>query len=532
MKKLFLLSATIFLSCLANALTLIAPNAPVDVYPTPGTNLVANSAYSVQTSFFFGTGIYDFHVSGWTYSTNTGKIVWRVFSLGAAPPFLALAQGDIAINGTDIEVGQLTLNGDNYILAAYKKNGVGLVFERYIWNGATFVLYSSQILTTTPGKKVNMDTYLGYSQTIVWDEYDANLNTYVIKFMLAQGLSTTQIIKLTGTDGCGIPDVAMSKNTGVIYPNADLEAHIVYAHVPTGSSWYTEIIETVIPFSTVYAANPSSYTGTVEDINSISGAFLPSITIDCPDVCDFAPSANWAYTYCDNGIKVRLVDPAAGVTPITKNIVDGTDYPNFDLTPYGNFYESTIAYDVSQTIHIGGRITGTPGYEGLFGVEISSDGSTLVSPVDYQLISFDATSKSLQFSKDDKYSSFLYAVFSRNGNQPNHMFHQWGDPAFKGSGTVGINSLSQNENLKIMFYPNPFKGDINLSIPAGLLDKDITVTVTAIDGKTLFAGKFNGKQFEANIQRVLSKLPSGTYVLGTSNWQLSYFQNQQIIKID
>lgn len=528
MKKNGLLFLMGFFVLSANA-QFVAPNAVSDIFPAPGNNLIANSCYSVTTTL--GSNVYDFYVSGWANNVNAGKIVWRFSPPSVVPPTGPL-QGEISINGIDIEVGAAQVSGVNYIYTAYKKNGVGFVFERYIWTGSSFTLNTSQLLTAAPAKKINMDSYLGQT-TIVWDEFDATVNAYMIKCMLVQGMSNTQIIRLGGTEKGGVPDVAMSKNSGII-SNGTLEAHVVFAR-NINSSYYNEISEVVIPFLTVFSANPATYFPLFEDVNSIPAGFQPSISIDCPDISDFSPSANWAYTYRDNlGIHVRVTDPAAGVPPTTKNIVNGVDYGNFDLTPYGSFNESTIAYDISgQSIHVGGGITGSS-FAGMFAVEISSDGSTLIYP-DYQLLYpglYDPTAHSLEFSKNNRYSPYLYAVLSRNGNERTHLFHQWGDVAFRGPQSTGIKDIAQSEGLKISISPNPVKNLKHISIPAALTDKKISILLTAINGRSLYSAEIKGKQLESDMQSIVDKLPVGTYILTTSNNELNYYQNQKIVKVD
>ncbi|KAA5533315.1 T9SS type A sorting domain-containing protein [Taibaiella lutea] len=536
MKKITLLSVMTLLSYFVNAQPYLTPlSINPDIYPTPGTNIIANSAYSV-TAFFNNSGPGEFCVSGWTNSglCCSGKIVWRFLSSTISAPAspAVISQGVIPISGGNIEAVYSSINGGDYICTAYYTNGA-FVFERYKWNGTTFVLYTSDTLSTMPHKVINMDTYLGAHIAIVWDEYDPLMPIpgYVIKCMLVNDLTQTQVITLSGTENYAYPDVALSKSNGG--SPGGLEAHIVYHDFNS-----TEIVEASIPFLTVFAANPASYSPVVEDVNNITGTTLYNFaTIDCPQVCTFAPSASWAYTYCDNeGLKVRLSEPVTSVAPITKNIVNGTDFPNFDVTPYGTFSESTIAYDITgQSIHVGGRITGTPGLEGLFAAEISSDGTTLVGPTapyDYQLISLDPDSKNLHFSKDDKYSSYMYAVYSGNNNESTHLFHQWGDVAFRGHGTTGVGNVTENKDLKITFSPNPFKNYLHTTIPAVLLNKDVVTTLTTINGRSLYSGVIRGKQFETDLHAVVADLPAGMYLLTTSNAELNYIQNQKIIKVD
>jgi hypothetical protein len=537
MKRNLLLIAFTLLSYFVNAQPFLTPlSINPDIYPTPTlTDIIANSAYSVTTSFN-NSGPGEFCVSGWTNAglCCSGKIIWRFLpSTISTPTFpTPISQGVIPISGGNIEAVYSSINGGDYICTAYYTNGT-FVFERYKWNGTTFVLYTSDTLSTTPHKRINMDTYLGSQIAIVWDEYDASLPIpgYVIKCILVNDLTQTQVITLTGTENYAYPDVALSKSDGTA--PGGLDAHIVYHDFNS-----TEIVEANIPFLTVFAANPASYSPTVEDVNNITGTTLYNFaTIDCPEVCTFAPSAKWAYTYCDNnGLKVRLSEPITSVAPITKNIVNGADFGNFDVTPYGTFSESTIAYDITgQSIHVGGRITGTPGLEGLFAAEISSDGSTLVGPTapnDYQLISLDPDSKNLQFSKNDKYCSYLYAVYSGNGNEATHLIHQWGDAAFRGQGTVGIGNITENKDLKITFSPTPFSDYLHASIPAVLLSKDVVTTLTTISGRSLYTGKIRGKQFETDLHAVVAHLPAGMYILTTSNAELNYMQNQKIVKAD
>lgn len=529
----------------AQAVIYINPGSTPQTYPTAGA-LMPNSCYSIQADVV-GLNNRDFYVSGWTDltgATNSSRIVWQRKIPNTTTVW---DQGQIIVNGSNIEVGSLYFNGSFYILAAYYKYGVGYVLSRYQWTGGGFnptpftTLLSPTNPFTDPYKNINMDMYSASEYAIVWSEQSSSGS--VIRCVLGHGLTTTQAITLDGTEGGIHPDVAMSKNSGAPGSSYDeMAAHIVYARNtpdPTATySFYTDLIECAVPFVQVYGTNPSNFTPVFEDVNYIgSNEMVAYPVIDCPDISNFDPFANWAYTYTtDHGIEVRLVDQNASVPPTTKNLVNGVDFGNADISmPYGYFanHSPVLAYNKDgDKMHIGWAHNGYPypSQSKLLSVEISSDGSTLLSPIDYELISTNPTAFYPQFSKNSRYSVYLYAVFLENNALQRHIHHVWGNSA---------NFKTQPGNIagctgpggQITAAPNPFAEYVRFTIPGTLTDADINATMTDLTGKTWYTGTCKGTQLETTLQPYFLQLPVGTYMLRTSNAAANYDQQQKLIKI-
>lgn len=517
------------------------PTGYTDTYPTGTNNLFANSCRGMN-NVPFNTGTFDLYVSGWSNFAGSGKIIWRQFFVGSNTPVPAGAN-EIPVNGNNIEVGITVYNGNVFINAAYYKNGTGLVFERFIWTGSNFVLFASTTLSTAitlPYRNINMDMYASSELAVVWSEPAVPGNPApIVKCVLGSGLNLTSVITLTNTEGGQHPDVALSKNTGGA-GIAAMAVHIAYTKdYPNGGSSYREIIEIALPFETAYSSNPNPYDfdPIVEDVNNIGYSETSSYpVIDCPDLCNFSLLADWAYTYAsDNGVEMRLINAAAGVTPTTKNLVNGSDYGNMDIyMPFG-FYANnnpTLAYsNTGETIHVGWMFNGYPNVNlsSLLSVEISGDGSTLVSAPDYLRISLNSSAVYPQFSKNSVYSYYLYATFLENSAALRHMFHVWGNTSsFRGVSSTAENVLTD----RITVAPNPFYNEVHFIVPAVLTDADIAVTMTDVTGKNLYTGSCKGGALEKALQARFSQLAAGTYMLQLHNAALHYEQLQKLIKTE
>lgn len=513
----------------------------------PGAlGLYANSCYSMRTvPFSLGNpGPFDLYVSGWSNYTGTGRVVWRRFNPNSTSPFDG---GQIFIDGYNIEVGITRYVNDVFLNVAYYKNSVGgLVFERYIWTGSGFSLVPGSVTLSTslfPVRNINMDMYGASELAVVWSEGPTPGNS-IIKCVLGTGLDLTSVITLTGTEGGQYPDVALSKNAGGGGGGIDaMGVHIVYAKdLPaSGVPYNREFTEIALPFGQAYSTNPNPYNFSpiIEDINNIGYSEIASFPIiDCPDISIFSPLADWAYTYAsDRGVEMRLKNAAAGVPPTTKNLVNGSDYGNLDISMpngyYANFFP-TIAYNVNgESIHVGWMYSGYPNLNlsSLLAVEISSDGSTLLSDPDYLRISTNPEAVYPQFSKNSTYSSFLYTTFlETNTSNLKHMFHIWGNTSsFRQAPSW---AAEHAESDRIAFAPNPFQQALYVKVPAALADADMAVTLTDITGKNLYAGNCKGGQLEEILQAKLGRLAPGTYLLHLRNAALHYEQQQKLIKTE
>lgn len=502
----------------------------------------ANSCHSIIASAVGGYG--DFYVSGWSNS-STGKIVWRFMDPGSTSlsGLLFPNQGEIAVNGRNIEVGTIydSNTGILYIQAAYYRNGVGFVLERYEWTGSGFSALPYTILSNSPflltDRNINMDMYGSTSWAVVWTEY-TTAGTSILQCMIGEGLNATQVITLDGTEDATNPDVALSKNSNMSPGSDAMEVHFVYANKyadPNATyGYYTELTEAVMPFS-VYSLNPSNYAPLREDINNIGSQEMYAFpVIDCPDICEFTPFADWAYTYTtDGGVHMRYTNQSAGIPPTTKNMVDGS-YGNTDITmPYGYYanWRPTIAYNnTGESIYIGWLFNGYPftATSRALVVEVSRDGNSLLSAGDYMLISSNPTAGDPQFSKNSFYSSFLYTTFLENNINFRHMHHDWTNSISFKSQPVAIKN---NQQLHIKVAQNPFRYAARFLVSEALNDADIAATMIDITGKVVYSGVCSGRQLQAKLQPCFLRLPGGIYILRTENKALQYKQQQKLVKV-
>lgn len=510
-----------------------------DTYPGP-FGMYANSCFSLRT-VLFGSTPYDLYVSGWSNYTGSGRVVWRRYAPNTTNP--QVDGGQISINGHHVEVGVTRYLNDIFLNVAYYKNGTGLVFERYIWTGSTFstMPYSSVTLSTTilPYRNINMDMYGASELAVVWSE-PVTPGNYIIKCVLGTGLDLTSVITLTDTDDGKCPDVALSKNSGATGGLDAMAVHIAYTRdLPApGVPYNREIWEIALPFGQAYDSNPLPYSFSpiVEDVNNIGYSEMPTFPIiDCPDISAFSPLADWAYAYgSDKGVEMRVKNAAAGVLA-TKNLVDGSDYGNLDISmPFGYYANSypTLAYNPNgESIHVGWMFSGYPNLNlsRMLAVEISNDGNSLLSAPDYLAISTNPETIYPQFSKSSTYSSYLYTTFlETNTSNLKHMFHVWGNTgSFRQAPPAGPGTVDQ-----ISFAPNPFRHVLHLTVPAALSDADIAVTLTDVTGKQLYAGRCKGNQLEEALQARLAQVAPGSYLLHMRRAALNYEQVQKIVKTE
>ncbi|WP_118975123.1 T9SS type A sorting domain-containing protein [Taibaiella koreensis] len=395
------------------------------------------------------------------------------------------------------------------------------------------VLKSSTQLShnTADYGRIRMDCHKQYGVAIVWENKGIGLQT-----MMGNGGAWGPIVTLTGTELATGPDVAFS------HSGNDLNVHYAY-YDPKLSA----IVESAAHWTSLMTG-PASATLSLEDINVIGGAPKSRIILDCPD---HHPQENWAYTYSDgSNIFVRLREYNTLPAPVTVSVNSGV-LGNASTLPQHQVFSPALYYGAgtvdgrSGQITVGWYATDLSGFNGYIALEMTEDGTTLLSKPDYLALpdaytpqvypyysypyqaDILAIKPGIAFSRNSEHANFLYTTYYDANAQTaqgrfHHAFHKWNDVAFKGQAPVtlhpecGNHLKAHSSETGINTYPNPFRDKITTNL---FLKEDgqLLQSLTDITGRQLWQYQTIGKKGSCQISTDnLAQLAPGTYMLTTS----------------
>jgi len=501
--------------------------------PGPSTSTSNYSLPNIKTGF----GDVDLYLSDW------GNPVLRQFVFqftDPGNPSSVIYQGSFPyMDVVDMQVGAVWNSyTDNLNLLVAYSWGDSHYLDIYDLTGSTtnpVVLNSSIQLSNDCADygRIRMDCHKLYGVVIAWENKGIGLQT-----MAGDGGNWGQIITLAGTQWATMPDVAFSHSSG------ELNAHYAYYDPAVGA-----IVESVIDWPTLMTApGTAALPPAIEDVNFTGGPPSSFITLDCPDHYN---RENWAYAYSDgSNILVRYIDYNSTAAPTTVSVNSGV-LGNASTLGLHQVFSPTLYYGAgaldgnSGQIHVGWYATDLNGFNGYIALEMTADGTSLLSAPDYQALPNAYTPQlypyysypyqpdllaykpSIAFSRNSEHSRFLYTTYcdadgTTMQGRLHHVFHKWNDPAFKGGSQAALHpecgaharKALANE-AKISSYPNPFRNKITtplLLAEDGLLEQSLT----DITGRQLWQSKASLSKgaHQVNTGNLDGLLP-GTYILTT-----------------
>ncbi|WP_118951930.1 T9SS type A sorting domain-containing protein [Taibaiella helva] len=541
LKKLFLTLSLPFLAAPVTTLraqSLVSPSAQEFIYNgnDPFETATSTTNYSLS-NIPTGFGNIDLYLS------DGGSPVIRQFIFQFShpgDPSAIVYRGSFRyMDVVDMQVGAVwnSYTGNMNLLVAYSL-GHDHYLDIYDLTMSTtdpVVLKSSMQLSnnTADYGRIRMDCHKQYGVAIVWEHKGIGLQT-----MTGHGGAWGQIITLAGTESATGPDVAFSHSSG------DLNVHYAYYDQKLGA-----IVESVADWNTLMAAPAGvAFLPAIEDINTIGGPPSSRIILDCPD---HHTRENWAYTYSDNSnVWVRLIDYNSTATPTTVSVNSGVLGNTPTLSQHQVFspalyYGAGTVDGRSGQIMVGWYATDLSGFNGYIALEMTEDGTTLLSKPDYlalpdaytpQLYPYYsypyqpdllAIKPGIAFSRNSEHANFVYTTYYDADAQTlqgrfHHAFHKWNDAAFKGQAPVALhpecgNSLKATASeAGVNSYPNPFRDRITTNL---FLKEDgqLLQSLSDITGRQLWQYQAAGKKGSCQISTDnLAQLAPGTYILTTS----------------
>jgi hypothetical protein len=376
------------------------------------------------------------------------------------------------------------------------------------------------------------------------------------------GLSLSPVITLTGTAGQTFPDVAFS------HSNNGLKLQFVY-HAVNGFG-VASITESETPFVTGPPWGPVFIAPTVNDVNVLPGFNPPVVNlktrIDCPD---HYGQDNWAYSFMrpnlpPGDIFVRFMNwnaPNFGV-PVTYNVTNGTLGP----VAIGSNDWPVLAFDNGNpnlsTVNVGwytrdqGNQFYLPNVGGYVDLQLDETG-VVTSPFDYmQLGLFTSGSHanasatpSVAYSRQNDRTDYHFPVFANNlcpsaANQMQTKSRPWTTANFKGTADedphwkriygkvdpVSVKDAGIEE--RFVAYPNPFSSQVSLKVPAGYMEKDVTVTIEDITGRIIQKFTDKGHAVNTHLHDAGSKLANGSYLIKVNTHQLEQTLKVQKLEVE
>jgi hypothetical protein len=533
-KTAMVLSAMFICGYSANGQTanFVAPSAVPYIYPGSGGQ-EPTSCFAWGNLTFNGTP-FDPYISAWG-----DRIVWRLAMPGSATSFGP--QGQFLIPGATGMKVTMYNPGVPCICAVYKLGG-SFYMRLYPWSTSsfTFVTGPTTLLTSAAGSRISIDAYGLGAVGIVWDEIQPVTFQPILKCKFSYGgAAFTGNYTLANTSGSTHPDIAMTR-TGTASPsylnNNTVHGHIVALSGPYGARVLTEY---GIPVEDIIASNPAvQFNPYVEDVNNLGYQEVdPVPSIDCPD---YGPNSfgNWAYTYVATGdVCGRFSDYTAGT--ITTAVLTNGSMGNFPITLSGFYYANhkpTITYNKTATsIFIGWEHSVYSASQNkAVCVEVTTDGSALISPLDYLYINSSQASSAPVFSKHTEYASYLYATTLElpfTTANMTHYFHNWSNnTSFKPGSGLGINNPMFTDS-KIQVYPNPVTDNIKVTIPATLARQTLNVAITDVFGRVIYSSSCKSEQLGDALSKAFAGKASGTYLLNVQHRNSGFSQEEKLVKL-
>ena len=535
---------TLALSLSLSGLTLTQAQS---LYPYSAQEFVYNGTFSdaatstsnyalsdIQTGF----GNVDMYLSDW--GNPFGRQFIYQFTDPGNPTSIIYQGSFFYMDVVDMQVGAVwnSYTGNMNLLVAYSW-GTSHYLDIYdlTTSTATPVVLNSQIQLSNncaDHGRIRMDCHKLYGVAIVWENKGVGLQT-----ITGDSGAWGQIITLAGTQWASKQDVAFSHSTG------DLNVHYAYYEPGTNS-----IIESVIDWPTLMTAPSTTLSPMVEDVNFVGSPPSSYIVLDCPDHYN---KENWAYTYTDgSNILVHHIDYNSTAVPTTVSVNSGV-LGNASTLGQHEVFLPTLYYGAgavdgrSGQIHVGWYATDLNNFNGYLALEMTADGTSLLSGPDYQELpnaytptlypyytypyQADLThfKPGIAFSKNSDHmnTEYLYTTYyeayNTSSGKFHHAFHKWNDPAFKGNAGPSIHPecgahlhKQVSSETKVNSYPNPFVNKItsNLSVTEdGLLQQ----CLTDITGRQLWQQEVTLKKGTHQLSTDnLSQLVPGTYILSTS----------------
>ncbi|GEM_PF-2342427 len=505
------------------------------------------SAYSTEMANIPGYGQVNLVLAGWDHVSPAQPAGFSWQYLPQANPCVTLAQGIVPyFNCRDIEVAWVDAGGDPEIVVAYYQNGVGHMVDVYsLSTGVPVLAYTNVLSAMTNYTRISIDSHIPpYAVGIVWE--DAGTLKTVCGLTGGFGVITwSNILSITGTAGETVPDLVFNHGSG-------LWLQTVSYNPGTGN--FTEF---QYDFWTAMGTLGTTIAPIVNDVNFVgfcnSGGgggnpndaqLAPPAARRCPYPNIDAPGhgpESWAYTYTTNNadISVRLFDqPTATLATVIVN--NGT----FGIAPInGSINRHPFCYYNRMPCGIQGIVTawhttaidiGTGLTAGYAGMQMTTDGTILLSPPDYLTVANNPTWASptpvLSISKQDDGVQYMYTVFPEldpSGTfRMEHKYPALCFTSFKGEGQENNTPIACNDDEKraaflsshkathsMNLYPNPFNASFSLSFPAIYQQEEMSLVVTNITG--IVVGSYNGPAATANayLNEVSMGLGSGTYLV-------------------
>jgi hypothetical protein len=517
------------------------------LYPYAAQEFVYNGTYSdaaTSTSNYAvsnvatGFGEVDLYLSDW------GNPVGRQFIYqftDPGDPSSVVHQGSFFyMDVVDMQVGAVwnSYTNNMNLLVAYTW-GTDHYLDIYDLTTSTsnpVVLNTSMQLSNCNERgRIRMDCHKMYGVAIIWENKGVGLQT-----LTGNAGAWGQTVTLQGTQWASKQDVAFSHSSG------GLNVHYAYYQPGTNT-----IVESVLDWAMLMALpSPATLSPVVEDVNFVGSAPSSYIVLDCPDHYN---EENWAYTYTDgDNIFVRHKDYNSTAVATTVSVNSGV-LGNASTIGLHQVFLPTLYYGAgavdgrSGQIHVGWYATDLSNFNGYLALEMTADGTTMLSGGDYQELP-NAYTPSLHpyyaypyqadlthikpgiaFSKnsDGMNTEYMYTTYYEAANPVagkfHHAFHKWNDPAFKGHPGVTPHpecgaQLKKviGSDAKINSYPNPFRDKINTPLFLAE-DGQLQQSLTDITGRELWHYKANIAKGAHQVSTDnLAELVPGTYILTTS----------------
>jgi hypothetical protein len=512
------------------------PTACENTYVTsPNIGLTDHtSAYSTNVANISGYGNVNLVLAGWDHVNPTQPAGFSWQYLPPSNPCAILAQGIVPyFNCRDIEVAWVDAAGDPEIVVAYYQNGVGHMVDVYSLSTGVPVLMYTNTLSAMPNyTRISIDSHIPpYAVGIIWEDV-GGLKTICGNTTGFGVITWSNILSIIGTAGETVPDLVFNHASGLWLQSVSYNP---------GTGNFTEF---QYDFWAVMGTTGTTIAPMVNDVNFVgpcnagpgSGRRCPYPNIDAPG---HGPES-WAYTYTTNSadISVRLFDQptATFATVIVNNGTFGIAPINGSLNRYPFCYYNFSGCGSGSIVtawHTTAVDIGTGTTAGYAGMQMTTDGSALLSATDYLGVAMNPTWASqtpvLSISKQDDGLQYMYTIFPEidpmGSFQLEHKYPPLCFASFKGEGQEHSPIACNDEEQRAAFisskkgtnsisvYPNPSDVSFSLSVPAIYQQEEMTLVVTNILG--VVAGSYNGPAANANayLTNFSAGLESGTYLI-------------------